>query len=433
MQKAVGHFAAPLATTALFACLFSALPVIMSGQTNDGSIAGNVQDPSGALIPNAKITAKGQATGTTYQTVSSSSGSYNIPNVRIGSYTVTVNAPGFQAAEVNNVEVQVATTSSLNVTLQPGNVAVTVTVNGEAPTIQTQSSDIGTVVTTKQVLDLPLALGSTVQSMRSPEAFVFLTPGTVGPGTNGSGSNGASTGGPFESKISGGQNYGTEVLLDGASTYRSENGSSFDEAAPSVEALGEFRVESSTMPAEYGRTTGGLEIFSTKSGGNEFHGTAYDIFRNEDLDANNWYNNYQGLSRPLDRQNDYGGLLSGPVWIPKLYNGKNRTFFMFSWEQYRQNQGGTATSTVPSAAWKSGDFTSGLDLYTHGRNQSVRWNSHLLRRDLRSFHHQDGQWTILPHFLSCRDGKKCDSLQPVFSDRPEDPFLLSQSAERKRG
>ena len=330
-------------------------------QSGQGALAGNIQDPSGALVPGAKITATERNTGTVYDTVSSSSGAYTLPNLKTGSYNVDVNAPGFAPAQVTGVVVQVSTTSSLNITLQTGNLTQTVEVSGNAPTIDTETSDVGSVVTTKQVLDLPLALGSTVQAMRSPEAFVFLTPGTVGPGTNGGGSNGATTGGPFESKITGGQNYGTEILLDGASVYRSENGSSFDEAAPSVEALGEFRVETSTMPAEYGRTTGGVEVFNTKAGTNSFHGTAYDLFRNEDLDANTWNNNYNGLPRALDKQNDYGGEMGGPVWIPKLYNGKNKTFFLFSWEQYRQNQGGTSTTTVPTAAQKGGDFTSTLN------------------------------------------------------------------------
>ncbi|MDQ2777869.1 MAG: carboxypeptidase-like regulatory domain-containing protein [Acidobacteriota bacterium] len=353
----------------LFVLLFLSMCKIAPAQSNEGSISGNVTDPSGALVPGAQITAKGVNTGATYQTVSSTSGGYNFANLRIGAYDITANAPGFSAASVKGVIVQVGTTSSLNITLATGNVNQTVTVSGDAPTIETESADVGTVVTTKQVLDLPLALGSTVQAMRSPEAFVFLTPGTVGPGTNGSGSNGASTGGAFQSKVSGGQNYGTEIILDGASTYRSENGSSFDEAAPSVEALSEFRVETSTMPADLGRTTGGIEIFSTKSGTNSFHGDAYDLFRNEDLDANSWFNNYQGLPRVLDKQNDYGGTLGGPVWIPKIYNGKNKSFFFFSWEQYRQNQGGVSTTTVPTAAEKNGDFSSTLN-----RNQIVGAN-----------------------------------------------------------
>jgi hypothetical protein len=134
--------------------------------------------------------------------------------------------------------------------LQAGSVTETIEILAESPTIQTETSEVGTVVTPKQVLDLPLALGSVVQSMRSPEAFVFLSPGAIGPGTA------SGNGGTFESKISGGQAYSTEVLLDGASTYRSENGSSFDETAPSVDALAEFKLTTSTMPAEMGRTTG---------------------------------------------------------------------------------------------------------------------------------------------------------------------------------
>ncbi len=339
----------------------SLLCLVALAQTNEGSIAGNVLDQSGAVVPGATVTAKNTATGNTYTTTTTSSGSFTFPSVTLGTYDVTVTAPGFQTSQRQGVVVQVATQSTLQITLQPGEVTQTITVNAEAPTIQSESADIGSVVTTRQVLELPLALGSSVQAMRSPEAFVFLTPGTVGPGTNGASQNaGISQGGPFESKISGGQNYGTEVLLDGASTYRSENGSSFDEAAPSVEALSEFRVETSSMPAEYGRTTGGIEIFSTKSGSNTFHGAAYDLFRNKDLDANTWYNNYQKLPRVPDTQNDYGGVLSGPVWIPKLYNGKNKTFFMFSWEQYRQSVGFSTTSTVPTAAEKSGDFTADL-------------------------------------------------------------------------
>ena len=340
---------------------FLLLACVATAQTNEGAIAGNVLDPSGAVVPNARIVAKGDATGVTYETISSSAGAYSFSHMTNGPYTLTATAPGFNSAVVSGVIVQVGTTSSLNINMQTGAVSQTVTVAGDAPTIETETSDIGTVVTTKQVLDLPLALGSNVSNMRSPEAFVFLTPGAVGPGTNGSASNGTTNGGAFQSKITGGQNYGTEILLDGASMYRSENGSSFDETAPSVEALGEFRVETSTMPAELGRTTGGIEIFSTKQGTNQFHGDAYDIFRNEDLDANTYNNNRLGLPRALDKQNDYGGTLGGPVWIPKVYNGRDKTFFFFSWEQYRQNQGGVSTSTVPTAAQAGGDFSSTLD------------------------------------------------------------------------
>src|SRR6201987_4283175 len=338
---------------------------IAFGQSNQGSIGGNIFDPSGALVGAAKISARDVSTGAVYETVSSSAGAFKLPNMNAGTYDVTATAPGFKTAAYKGVVVQVATTSALDIRLQTGTVAETVSVNADVPTVQSESSDIGTVVSTKQILDLPLPLGSTVQAMRSPEAFAFLTPGVVGPGSD------SGNGGTFESKISGGQNYGTEVLLDGAATSRSENGSSFDETAPSVEALGEFKILTSTVPAEFGRTTGGIESFNTKSGTNRFHGVAYELFRNEDLDANVWGNNYClanptgpqcGAARstyatPLDRQNDYGGALGGPVIIPHLYNGKDKTFFFFSWEQYRQTQGGVTTSTVPTAKERTGDFS----------------------------------------------------------------------------
>src|SRR5271163_3648921 len=241
---------------ALAVFTFSSLAV---GQTNQGAIAGVIEDSSGAVVPNAKLTATERSTGTVYHAVSSSSGSYIFPNVRIGTYDLTVNATGFKSPTLTGIEVQVATTAAVDVKLSAGGANESVVVQADAPTLQTESSDIGTVVGAKQILDLPLALGSTVQAMRSPEAFVYLTPGAVGPGSD------SGNGGTFESKISGGQNYGTEVLLDGASMTRSENGSSFDETAPSVDALSEFKVITSTLPAEFGMTTGGIESVSTKS------------------------------------------------------------------------------------------------------------------------------------------------------------------------
>ena len=358
----IGHFGMRVGQAMMAVMLLAGIAL---GQTNQGSIAGNVSDPAGALVPNAEIIAKQAATGTTYRTVSTSAGAYRFPNVNIGTYNITASAPGFKTAHLTGVVVQVATTSSLDINLQTGSVTETVEVNANAPTVQTDSADVGTVVGSKQILDLPLVLGSSVQAMRSPEAFVFLTPGVVGYGSA------SGNGGTFESKISGGQNYATEILLDGSAMDRSENGSSFDETAPSVEALSEFKVITSTLPAEFGRTTGGIETFSTKSGTNNYHGVAYDIFRNEDLDANTWGNNYRlannigsaaNFQRPLDKQNDYGLTMGGPVRIPHLYNGRDRTFFFFSWEQYRQKQGGVATSTVPTDAQRTGDFTSTLNM-----------------------------------------------------------------------
>jgi Carboxypeptidase regulatory-like domain len=369
LQNAKNRIGELVALVVVALTLLSGSPFcsVAFGQANQGSIAGNVLDPAGALVPNAKMTATNVATGTTYDTVSSSAGFYRFPNVNIGAYNVSASAPGFKVAQLTGVVVQVATTTSLDIKLQTGAVTETVEVNANAPTVQTNSSDMGAVVTPKQEVELPLVLGSAVQAMRSPEAFVFLIPGTVGYGT------GNGSGGTFESKISGGQNYATEVLLDGASMYRSENGSSFDETAPSVEAIGEFKVLTSTLPAEFGRTTGGIESFSTKSGTNQYHGVAYDIFRNEALDANTWGNDLtiaenpgdasiaKAFRTPADKQNDYGLTMGGPVRIPHIYDGRNKTFFFFSWEQYQQTSGGAFSYTVPTSAERTGDFSAILN------------------------------------------------------------------------
>jgi hypothetical protein len=326
-------------------------------QSDRGTIAGTVLDSSGAVVQGASVTATGANTGAVYKTTSTDTGAYRIPDMQVGVYNLTITAAGFKTSEQQGLVVQINTTSSLDVTLQPGAVTETLTVLADTPTLQTESSDIGTVVTTRQIEELPLAVSGTGQSnLRSPEAFVFITPGTTGPGSSDSSS------GIFQAKLAGGQNFGNEILLDGASTARADSGSAFDQTAPSVEALDEFKVTTSTVPADFGRTSGGVESFTTKSGTNTFHGTAFDIFRNEDLNANSWFNNLQHLPRNVDKKNDYGGTFGGPVWIPKLYNGHDKTFFFFSWEQYRQNQGTSSTTTVPTANERRGDFSSLVNL-----------------------------------------------------------------------
>src|SRR5260370_12180538 len=268
-------------------------------QSDRGTIAGTVLDSSGAVVQGASVTATGANTGAVYKTTSTDTGAYRIPDMQVGVYNLTITAAGFKTSEQQGLVVQINTTSSLDVTLQPGAVTDTLTVLADVPTLQTETSDIGTLVSERQIIELPLAVNATGQShLRSPETFVFLTPGTTGPGTADSGS------GIFQAKLAGGQNFGNEVLLDGASTARADSGSSFDQTAPSVEALQEFKVTTSTVPAEFGRTTGGAESFTTKSGTNNYHGTLYDIFRNEDLNAKEWFQNFNGTPKHL-HQNTY--------------------------------------------------------------------------------------------------------------------------------
>ena len=345
----------------LFALLVSSC--VAWPQSDRGTISGTILDSSGAAVQAATIMATGAATGVVYKTTSNVTGAYRITDMQVGSYNITVEANGFKRSQQTGVLIQINTTAALDITLQAGTVTETLTVVADTPTLQTETSEIGTVVSDRQIMELPLAVNATGQShLRSPETFVFLTPGTAGPGTADSGS------GIFQAKLAGGQNFGNEVLLDGASTARADSGSAFDQTAPSVEALEEFKVTTSTVPAEFGRTTGGVESFTTKSGTNRFHGSLYDIFRNEDMNAKEWFQNLNKQPKSVDKKNDYGGSVGGPVWIPKLYNGHDKTFFFFSWEQYRQKQGSTNLSTVPTDAERQGDFSAFLTTNQIGTN-----------------------------------------------------------------
>src|ERR1700721_312335 len=222
-------------------------------QTSDGALAGTITDSSGAVVPGANIVATELEAGARSATVSTGSGDYRLAALAIGRYDVAVTAPGFERSTSTGVLVTVGSLSTLKVVLKAGSVSETVTVDASSPTIETESSDIGGTVTNKQMEDLPLSLALGVNGMRSPETFEFLIPGTTGPG---SATQGNSANGVFFARLSGGQAYGNGTLRDGASVQRSENGSSFDETSPSIEALSEFKVTTSSPSAEFGRTTG---------------------------------------------------------------------------------------------------------------------------------------------------------------------------------
>jgi hypothetical protein len=351
----------------LAALLIATCGISANAQTVFGGIAGVVTDTGGALIPGAKIVAQNEMTGVSFQSVSTSSGSYRFPELPLGSYTVTATEAGFQQSIQTHVTVNVQITTSLNIKMTVGAVAQSVTVNASGLHLETQSSDINGSVTDQDYLQLPLTLGG-VGAFRSPEAFEFLLPGTTGPGTANNSDNGI-----FFARIAGGQAFGNEVLIDGVSQQRSENGSSFDEESPSVEALSELTVTQALPPAEFSRTTGGIENFVTKSGTDQLHGDVYDLVRNTALDANLWFNGGEKdiscsgasdtaacrstFATPVDRKNDYGVTLGGPVWIPKVYKGKDKLFFFFSWEQLNYNLGATTLTTVPTAQELAGNFS----------------------------------------------------------------------------
>lgn len=361
------HAARTLRLLCLIVVAGLALAIPGFAQSVRGAVTGTITDSSGAVIPGATVVAIQIGTGTRSQAISTSSGSYRLSDLPVGAYNVTTTAKGFEAATANAIQVTVNSTASLDVTMKVGSETETVNVDASGLRIEAETSDISGTVSNKQIEDLPLSLAQGTGGLRSPETFVFLLPGTTGPGSASSGNTGN---GVFFSRLSGGQAYGAEVLLDGASITRSENGSSFDETSPSIEALQEFKVTTSTPSAEFGRTTSGIESFSTKSGTNSFHGTGYAIVKNRVFDANNWFNDGYiktvcanltevecTYSKPQDSKYDFGGTFSGPVRIPHLYDGKDKSFFLFAWEKYQLHLGSVADSTVPTAAERTGDFS----------------------------------------------------------------------------
>src|SRR5580700_2751575 len=335
---------------ALFVLLLSGLPAF--AQLDTGSISGTVVDPSGGAVKDVTITAKETSTGTAYKTISSSTGYYVFPSVRTGTYEVKAEpSAGFKTAVYSGVVVTVASHVGQNIVLALGAVSETVSVTADTLSLETESSEVDANITKEQVYDLPLAVTGSLRSISSLE---FLVPGTIGPGTSSGGSSFQMT------KIAGGQTEGTDYLVDGITTNRQENGSgSFDIVAPSVESIQEFHVDISGMSAEFGRTTGGLANYKTRSGANAYHGTAFDYFKNAGLDGNNWFNDgylalnpseSELLKRPPDTKNNFGISLGGPLRIPGLYNGHDKTFFLFSFEELFYHTGASVTSNIPTPA-----------------------------------------------------------------------------------
>ena len=321
-----------------------------SAQLDSGSITGTILDPTGKVMPGAAITVRGIDTGTIFSAVSSSTGNYDFPLVRPGRYDLSVSVPGFKSTVNRGVVVAVGTATTVDVTLTVGSTDETVSVTANGQTLELDTSTIDDSIQPEQVDRLPLTVGG----WRSLETLELLVPGVVGAGVAGA----ADT-----IKINGGQEEGTDFLIDGITTNRQENGSgSFNILSPSVDAVNEFHISIASLPIDEGNTTGGQANYNTKGGTNDFHGAVYEFFKNAGLDANNWFDNgyiaQQGntaaaqaqYKRPADTKNDYGGNLGGPILIPRLYNGRNKSFFFFNWEQWRQNYGGTITSQLPTPA-----------------------------------------------------------------------------------
>lgn len=319
---------------------------LLWSQSDTGSLAGRITDPSGGAVAGAKVTLTNDATGVTLPTTTNGEGLYEYASVPVGTYTIQVEQPGFKRLSHGNLAVAIARRLTINLALEVGDTQQTVQVTSQAPILDTATSEIGTNFSPKFMTDTPLFVTG---GFRNPENFINYVPGV--------------NGGQQDTSINGGSRRSKEILIDGASHTNPESGGVAFVAnggIGSVEMYNEFRVLTNNFSAEYGRTGGGVEIFVSKSGTNDLHGTLFDFLRNDKLDAAGWAVNQRTpfIGKSKVRQNEYGVAVGGPVFIPKLYNGKNRTFWFFTWNGYKQNNGGTSSLlSVPTANMKQGNFS----------------------------------------------------------------------------
>ncbi|MBS1827338.1 MAG: TonB-dependent receptor [Acidobacteria bacterium] len=316
------------------ALLFTALT--SWSQVSTGSLGGQIMDANGAVVPGANVAVKNAATGTELKTVTSDFGLYVFPTLQTGTYVMTVEKPGFKKVNRSNIEIRIAQRLDLNITLEVGDVQQTVDVTAEAPLLETSSVERGQNISTKMMDNLPLFSGG----IRNPRAFVNYMPGVTNNG---------------EQSVSGSGGRAQEVLIDGASALNVESSAVFN--FPSAEMFGEFKMLQSNYSAEYGRVGGGIEIYVSKSGNNWLHGTAFHNMRRDVWNANAWARNAGGLPRAKERFNETGGAIGGPVWIPKAYDGRNKTFWFFTYtKDVRPITVSFPVMTVPTTAMKSGNF-----------------------------------------------------------------------------
>jgi Carboxypeptidase regulatory-like domain len=316
-------------------------------QLDRGSISGVVTDPAGSSIAGASITVTNTAMGTQSSTVTTGAGAYTVPELPAGHYSVTVSAPGFTKLIRNGITVSVGETATVDLQPTVGETTTSVTVNADAPLLQTDSPQNNVQVTARDMNELPINITG-IGAIRDPMGFAALIPGTISGGWN-------------DIHISGSPATTYRVFMDGLDDTSAVKGAISDEQQPSVESLGSESVMINNYSAKYGESGGGVFNYTSKSGTNKVHGTAFGYIENEDLDAGQPFNYTSSGQKynPVQRELDFGGSFGGPLWIPHLYNGRNKTFFFFAFEEYHNTQTlNNGTITVPTAAYRNGDLSS---------------------------------------------------------------------------
>lgn len=312
-----------------------------------GTINGTILDPAGAAVPGAAVVATNTATGVESKTTSTSAGAYTLPYLPSGTYSVRASAPGFETSTAENIILRVAQDLTVNISLRLGQVTQQVTVSDTPELLETGSAEIGRYISVQEYKAWPILLDD---GQRQIQSFIFDSlPGT--------------TGDTFAGSINGGQEYSHEILIEGIPVGRNDlSGGNNNEFSPSAEAIGEFKLQEGAMSAEYNGGQTAVANFSIKSGTNTLHGSAFYYNQNEALNALDLQTKTSGGKRSKHRENNYGYSLGGPIVIPKIYNGRNKTFFFTNFEHTSENDLRFSNfTTVAPVEYKNGDFSKLLD------------------------------------------------------------------------
>ena len=338
------------ATVLAFTCLLA--PVF--GQESRGTIGGRVTDPSGAVVAGAEVRATNPQTDASAPAKTNQDGIYQIPYLIPGTYTLHVEYPGFKTLDRSGIEVRVNDNLTIDLQLQVGQANETVEVSGAPPVLETAQVSLGQVVDKRRIDDLPLQAGNA-------EALVLIAPGVVNT-TNLRARKTSFNSASSQFSTNGNALYANETTPDGVPDTFASNGTPLVAFQPPQSAVGEFKVQTSGFDAGLGHTPGAVVNLMTTSGTNELHGELHEWFSNSALDAPTFFQNAAGGMKPEYQDNRYGAALGGPVVLPKVYNGRNKTFFFYAWESNQWGKPVTTVGTVPTPAERNGDFSALLKL-----------------------------------------------------------------------
>ena len=304
-------------------------------QGPSATVVGAVQDGSGAAIPGAVVTIRNSDNAETRAAVSDADGEFTVPNIAPGPYEITISHQGFQTLRQTGIELRVDQTARFEFRLQVGSVTESVQVTAAAPLLNTDNAVKGDVMVTQEITEMPL-------NGRDFTDLALFVPGVMPKAQGGQGSS---------FNINGARADNTNFVIDGFNDQNPRGGAA--QARPNIDALQEFKMQTSGYSAELGRLAGGVMNMVLKTGTNQLHGTLFHFVRNDLFDARAFFDE----SKPKLRRNQFGGTVGGPVLIPKIYNGRDRTFFLFSWESYRQIVGSTRLTRVPTPLEAQRDFS----------------------------------------------------------------------------